>query len=655
MAVMNGTPGNNTLIGTNQSDQINGFAGNDTLSGLGANDLLDGGRGNDSMEGGDGNDTYIVDSLLDVVKENPNAGEFDTVESTVNYTLGNNVEDLTLTDDPITGIGSPINGTGNALNNFIIGNSASNTLRGEAGDDDLFGAEGNDTLISGSGNDILTDSVGADVLAGGLGDDVYIISDQGDVDLNGNPIFDTVVEGLNEGIDTVDAFVNYTLGANVENLVLNFGGFGAIEGTGNNLDNTILANTANNTLSGLDGNDFLDGDSGSDTLLGGAGNDALFGNLDDDSLDGGSGNDFLDGGVGRNTIAGGIGDDAYVVNTATDIIQEDVGGGIDTANTSITLTLAANVENLNIAGFRAIDGTGNQINNIIAGNTANNVLSGEAGNDTLGGGSGSDMLNGGDGADELFGEAGDDVLTGSIGNNLLSGGIGNDDLTGGNGSDKLFGDGGDDILDGGMGNDLMLGGLGNDTYIVDNTADVVMETFSSGTDTVESSVTYTLGAYVGKLTLTGTSNIKGTGNKLSNTITGNNASNTISGEAGFDVLTGSGGSDKFLYNTNAAFDTAAIGVDTLTDFRSGIDKIVLDKTTFRNLTSAAGGGLNAGDFARVATDAQAATSSDRIVFSDFGNLYYNQNGSTAGFGTGAQFASLTDVLLLSGGDFIVQA
>ncbi len=648
MAVINGTPGNNSLIGTNQSDQINGLAGNDTLFGLGANDLLDGGSGNDSMEGGDGNDTYIVDSLLEVIRENPNAGLFDTVESTVNYTLGNNLEDLILTDNPISGIGARINGTGNALNNFIIGNSASNTLRGEAGDDDIFGADGDDNLIGGAGNDVLTDSVGADILEGGLGNDVYIISDQGDLTL------DTVVEGFNEGIDTVDAFVNYTLGANVENLVLNFGGFGAIEGTGNNLDNTILANTANNTLSGLDGNDLLDGESGSDTLLGGAGNDDLFGNLDDDFLDGGSGNDFLDGGNGRNTLVGGIGDDAYVVNLATDIIQEGIGGGIDIVNTWITLTLAANLENLNLAGFRAINGTGNQINNIIAGNTANNVLSGEAGNDILGGGSGSDILNGGDGADELFGEAGDDVLDGGIGNDLLSGGIGNDDLTGGDGSDKLFGIGGNDILDGGLSNDLMVGGLGNDTYIVDNTADVVRETFSSGTDTVESSVTYTLGAYLGKLTLTGTGNIKGTGNKLSNIITGNNANNTISGGAGFDVLTGSGGSDNFLYNTNAAFTTAAIGIDTITDFRSGIDNIVLDKTTFRNLTSAAGG-LNAGDFARVATNAQAATSSSSIVFSDFGNLYYNQNGSAAGFGTGAQFARLTDVLLLAGGDFIVQA
>jgi Ca2+-binding RTX toxin-like protein len=120
----------------------------------------------------------------------------------------------------------------------------------------------------------MTDSVGADVLEGGLDNDVYIISDQGD------PTLDTVVEGFNEGIDTVDAFVNYTLGANVENLVLNFGGFGAIQGTGNNLDNTILGNTANNTLSGLGGNDLLDGESGSDTLLGGAGNDELFGNSD---------------------------------------------------------------------------------------------------------------------------------------------------------------------------------------------------------------------------------------------------------------------------------------------------------------------------------------------------------------------------------------
>lgn len=123
MVVPNGTPGKDTLIGTNQSNQANRLAGNDKLSALGANELLDGGRGNDRREGDGGNDTYIVDSTLDVIKENINAGLLDTVESSVDYTLTSNVEDLTLTNEPLTGIGSHINSTGNALNNFN-GNSA---------------------------------------------------------------------------------------------------------------------------------------------------------------------------------------------------------------------------------------------------------------------------------------------------------------------------------------------------------------------------------------------------------------------------------------------------------------------------------------------------------------------------------------------------
>jgi Ca2+-binding RTX toxin-like protein len=144
--------GNDTLVGT---------AGNDTLNGYGGNDTLDGGLGADTLIGGTGNDTYIVDNVGDVVTENLNEGT-DTVQSSISYTLGNNVENLTLT-------GTATNGTGNALNNVLVGNTTSNNF--------LNGGGGNDTLYGGAGNDVLWGGLGADTLIGGDGNDSLVATE----------------------------------------------------------------------------------------------------------------------------------------------------------------------------------------------------------------------------------------------------------------------------------------------------------------------------------------------------------------------------------------------------------------------------------------------------------------------------------------------
>ena len=407
-----GTANADTLVGSLGNDTLNGVGGDDTLYGNAGNDWLNGGTGNDSMAGGTGNDTYIVDSPADVITESSNEGA-DSVQSSVTYTLAVNVENLLLTGT------TAINGTGNALDNILTGNSAANTLTGDAGNDRLDG------------------KAGADKMSGGVGDDTYVVERSTDV----------VTENANEGVDTVESSVTLTLPPNVENLLLT--GTAARNGTGNSINNILTGNSAANTLSG---------------------------------------------GTGADTMIGGMGNDTYVVDSALDVVIENLNEGVDLVKSGVTYTLASNVENLTLTGSSTINGTGNALNNALTGNSAANTLAGGAGNDTLNGGSGSDT---------------------------------------------------------------MMGGAGDDIYFVNVASDKSIELVGEGNDTVNSSVTYTLAANVENLTLTGTTAINGTGNTLDNVLKGNSAVNSLSGAAGNDTLEGMGGADTLTGGTGN--DTYILG------------------------------------------------------------------------------------------------
>jgi Ca2+-binding RTX toxin-like protein len=144
------------------------------------------------------------------------------------------------------------------------------------------------------------------------------------------------------------------------------------------------------TLVGGEGNDVIDGRGGSDVLLGGAGNDYLIGRDGDDRLDGGTDYDQMDGGAGN---------DVYVVDHGGDLIVERIGEGNDTVLSSVSWTLAPEVENLTLTGGGAIAGTGSWRDNQLTGNAAANRLDGREGNDLIDGGEGADVLAGGLGAD----------------------------------------------------------------------------------------------------------------------------------------------------------------------------------------------------------------------------------------------------------------
>lgn len=240
-----------------------GNALSNRLVGNAGDNRLDGRGGADEMEGGAGRDTYLVDDAADRILEEESGG-IDTVIATTDFTLPDHVERLVLAP------GSAVSGTGNDLENEIIGNERANVLDGRGG---------NDRLVGGRGNDI------------------YWIDGSGDV----------VVEERGGGIDTIriEGDVGLESRDHVENVELL--GSGDFRAVGNALANRLVGNAGDNVLSGLAGNDVLQGGAGDDTLLGGIGNDLL---------EGGAGEDVLRGGAGRDRLTGGTGADAFVVGDA---------------------------------------------------------------------------------------------------------------------------------------------------------------------------------------------------------------------------------------------------------------------------------------------------------------------------------------------------
>lgn len=176
-------------------------------------------------------------------------------------------------------------------------------------------------------------------------------------------------------------------------------------------DVTLNGGPNNDTLNGGDGNDTLTGAGGNDTLNGGAGNDILRGGPGNDTLNGGTGNDLLDGNAGADIMSGGQGNDKYQVYDAGDVVVENSNEGTDVVRTTLSgYTLGANVENLTFIGSGNFAGTGNALNNVMAGGS---------GNDTLVGGPGADVMNGLGGADVFVLQALSDSTVASAGRDTI--------------------------------------------------------------------------------------------------------------------------------------------------------------------------------------------------------------------------------------------
>lgn len=547
------------------SNNFNGIGNalDNRLVGNIGNNQLDGGIGKDTLEGGLGDDTFVVDNAGDSVIEKAGEGANDRVTASVTWTLGANLENLTLSG------GLAINAFGNELDNSILGNGAANlinallgndtvsagsgndTVDGGLGNDSIAGQGGDDRLTGGLGNDSLDGGAGTNTLTGGAGDDRYVI-------VNANGGTDAIVETAAGGNDTVSTDRSvFTLPNFIENLV------------------TTLATGA--------------------TLVGNGLNNALTGAAGADNLFGAAGNDLLDGKGGNDNMTGGTGDDFYLVENAGDLVTELANGGSDHVFVNVNdggagfLYIAtAEVERITLAaGSSTTKARGNASDNSIIGNSSDNTIEGLGGDDRLDGGTGNDTLTGGNGSDtylldavgdvvvEAAGLAGDKdlvlfagtgtyTLTANVENGTLSGTGTN--LTGNTVANVLTGNALSNLLDGGSGADTLAGGLGNDTYVVDNINDQVTEGLNGGNDLVRSGAggNYVLGANVERLELlTAAGNVNGVGNALDNSMTGNTGNNLLDGAGGSDLLVGGAGNDTLVGGTGNDSMDGGTGVDSM--------------------------------------------------------------------------------------------
>ena len=538
--ILNGGPGDDTLVGTEHTQSVflgdgndsfvtgfglagepgvfvDGGEGNDTVTTAAGNDEIHGGPGDDLLSGGDGNDTIFGGAGNDVL-------------------LGDAGDDELYGEDGDDDIG------GGGGHDTIHGGAGHDTLKGHNGNDLLYGGDGRDWLIGGAGNDTLWGEGGKDVLSGGDGNDrLYggahndvLKGNDGDDFLSGGPGNDRLNGGEGDdilfgdaGIDTLSGGPgnDWLFGGDDPDLLYGDAGDDVLFGGGG--DDKLYGGTENDTIYGEEGNDRLYGEDGNDVLHGGPGNDWLFGGEGDDQLFADAGSNWLFGDAGNDTLVGGEEKDRLLGGLGDDHLSG--GGGNDK--------------------LKGEDGNdtlyGEDGNDRLIGGAGNDELHGGPGEDYLSGGEGNDTLHGGDGQDALYGDTGHDLLFGGAGDDRLFGGKGNDTIHGDEGNDLLLGEDGDDLIFGGAGNDKLKGGIGNDTLHGGDGDDIVnggegdnLLYGDAGNDRMSG----------------GNGNDTLFGGDGHDTVYGQSGNDLIDGGAGDDLLFGGKGADVFVFDMSSGFD-----------------------------------------------------------------------------------------------------
>ena len=659
-----GGNGNDTFdaSATTISTNMFGGEGNDTLIGGSGNDIIAGEGGNDVIQGGPGNDTLDGGTGIDFV-----SFEFSAGPVTVDLTAA------TATGDGTDFVANFENLRGSAFDDVITGNAFANTIEGGGGADTINAGAGNDTVLGNAGADIINteadvdlitwnDGDGADTVDGGSEADTFVMVGGAAV---ANAFLVTAV--------VTDISLQHTAGdvetvtlTSIESISLNGGALADSLTFAGSLAGTTVTSVA---VSALDGDDNLNGTgagvqlvfsggNGNDTLIGDSQNDVLIGGNDNDALTGGGGIDILIGGSGNDSIQGNEGADIVTAGAGTDVILWNDGDGADSINGEADADTFVMIGSAAAANAFVVTPAGA---NITVQHTAGDV-------ETLTLTSiESISFNGGSLADTL-------TFTGSIaGTTVASIAVsaldGDDNLngtgagvqlvfSGGNNDDTLIGDTQSDVLIGGNGNDILLGGAGGDNLNGGADIDTLDYSTSAAGVTVDLTTNTASGGDAQGDVISGFEYV--IGSSAADVLTGNAAVNVLRGGGGADSLTGSGDADLFEYvlpsdGFAVATNTThgAVAADTLNDFASGSDQIILDTAGFG---LAAGALVDGTNFEVIGTeyDGSNATSTEylagnpTVIRDSTGALIYDADGAGPGYtvlvNNGADGAVASDVI-----------
>ncbi len=585
--VITANSGNDQLFAGTGPATLVGGSGADTLTGGRSATTLIAGTGVTDLQGESGNDTFILgtgSSTSDWVSESVSGNNVE--ESAVSTTLAYAVQRL-------AGLGT------SAIR--LTGNSGGGSIAANGGNDTLSAGGGTSTLIGGGGTDVMMGNASAGITAAtvyqintGYGNTTIYYSESGDELVFGSGITAGMLSAT-QGTGTVNGVANQTI------ITIKVSGGNSITLAAPAFTQVGFADGSSTTLAAIVAQGSSVTSAVSTTMgagvtkltLTGTANISGTGNNLADTIIANSGNDTLIAGSGLATLVGGSGNDTFVVNNVADVIQEAPNSGNNTEQTSVSVTLASNIQNLTAtAGTTALTLTGNSLNDVITANSGADKLVAGSGADTLVSGTGIDTLVGGTGNDVFVVNNASDVITeaANSGNNTeqtsvsvtlannvqnltaaagttaltLTGNTLNNVITANSGADKLVAGSGLDTLVSGTGIDTLVGGTGNDVFVVNNASDVITKSANTGSNTEQASVSLTLAANVQNLTGIGSAALSLTGNSLANVITANSGNDTLVSGTGADTILG--GAGNYTVNIGAESDTVTLG--------SGNDTIV---------------------------------------------------------------------------------